>query len=112
MAVKISVDSLVTMGAAGSPYGSEIIINIASGPNYITRTSINLLALVLPAWLQLSTQTQTEGWAIQYTPDAGVTWRNTSSTLIYADTGGAYRIFGNHPAGTLNVFCIPIRQAS
>ncbi len=52
MAVKISVDSLVTYGAAGSPFGSEVLINIAAGPNYITRTSVVLLAKVLPAWLR------------------------------------------------------------
>lgn len=115
MAVKISVDSLVTYGAAGSPYGSEIIINIAVGPNYITRTSVNLLATVLPAWLQLAAQAVTDGWQLQYTPDAGVTWRTftaTTGTLVYADTGGSIRIFGTHGAGTLNVFCVPIRQAS
>ena len=116
MAVKISVDSLVTYGAAGSPFGSEIIINISPGPNYITRTSVNLLARVLPAWLQLvDGLAGPGGFDVQYTPDAGTTWRSAkmgTSTLIYADTGGSWRIFGTHAAGTLNVFCVPIRQAS
>lgn len=115
MAVKISVDSLVNYGAAGSPFGSEIIINISAGPNYITRTSVNLLAKVLPAWLLFTKQTSAEGWAVQYTPDSGATWRDMTmgtATLAYCDTGGTIRIFGNHAAGVLNVFCVPIKQAS
>src|SRR5882724_850716 len=112
MAVKISVDSLVNYGAAGSPFGSEIIINVAVGPNYITRTSVNLLAKVLPALLLFTIGDMTlqgAGVQIQYTPDSGATWRNmimNTSTLVYCDTGGSIRLFGGHAAGTLNVFCV------
>lgn len=114
MAVKISVDSLVNYGAAGSPFGSEVLINVLVGPNYITRTSVNLLSSVLPALILFSPGSGGGGVqpAFQYTPDSGTTWRTTSSTLLYCDTGGSIRIFGNHAAGTLNVFAVPIRQAS
>src|SRR5882672_2673400 len=109
MAVKISVDSLVNYGAAGSPFGSEIIINIVAGPNYITRTSVNLLAKVLPSWLLLvDGLAGPGGFDVQYTPDSGATWRSMrqgTSTLVYADTGGSIRIFGTQGAAgaTLNV---------
>ena len=115
MAVKISVDSLVNYGAAGSPFGSEILVNVVAGPNYITRTSITLLSGVLPSWLTVVDGTGgLSNLDVQYTPDSGTTWRSAkmgTNTLIYADTGGSWRLF-NPNATSLNVFIVPQKQAS
>ena len=115
MAVKISANAIVNYGASGSPFGSEVLVNAAVGPTYLsqsTATTINAgLGASLPTWLLITTST-TQAVDIQYTPDSGATWRGMkqgTSTLVYADTGGSIRLF-NNATGTVNTFIVPIKQ--
>ena len=111
MAVKIGFNSATTFGASGSFYGSEVVINVPVGPAYLSQNSQPLLGL--PTWLQLVTS-PAQSVDIQYTPDAGTTWiscRQGTGTLIFADTAGSYRLFGQQPAGTVDVRAVPIKQA-
>lgn len=115
MAVRISFSALVNYGAAGSPFGSEVLLNAAVGPTYLSQASVALinagLAATMPTWMQfvLSGAGATD---IQYTPDSGTTWRSMrmgTGTLAYVDTGGSIRILNNF-GGTTNIFVVPIKQ--
>lgn len=110
----LSFNSSVTYGNAGSPFGSEILLNISAGPFYLSASSQAQLARVLPclARITMGDATGAQGTDIQYTPDNGATWRSTKSgtgTLIYVDSGGTIRLFGTHVTGTLNVFFVPMK---
>jgi len=115
MAVKISAAALVNYGASGSPFGSEVLLNAAVGPTYLSQATVALLSASLgaslPTWWQfvLSGAGATD---IQYTPDSGTTWRSLrqgTGTLCYVDTGGSIRILNNF-GGTTNIFVVPIKQ--
>lgn len=106
----ISVDSLVNYGAGGSPFGSEILLNVAVGPMYLAR-SVTLLASVLPCTALITVGTPGVSIDVQYTPDSGATWRamrQGSSTLCYVDAGGSIRLFNSFQGGA-NVFFVPVK---
>ena len=107
----ISFNSSVTYGQAGSPFGSELLLNVPVGPMYLSASSQAQLATVLPALCLFTLPAGVGGLALQYTPDNGTTWRTTSSTLLYVDTGGTIRLFNSTPGGGLNVFLVPYREA-
>jgi hypothetical protein len=114
MAVKIAVVGALTYGSAGSPFGSEILLSAAAGPTYLA-SSVTLLnqqsPSIFPCVLQLvKFPPAAGGIEIQYTPDAGVTWRSLgsqSSMWIYAD-GSTTRIFNNSLTAS-QLFITPIR---
>jgi hypothetical protein len=113
MAVKIAVVGALAYGSGGSPFGSEILLNAAAGPTYLA-SSVTLLnqqsPSIFPSVLQI-THAAGVGMEVQYTPDAGVTWRtlgNQSAYWIYAD-GSTTRVFNNTP-GSINVFLVPVRS--
>ena len=111
MAVKIGVGGgPLTFGVAGSFFGSEVLVNAAVGPNYLSAASVTLLSSAMPCMLMASLP-GTSQVTVQYTPDAGVTWRALNScTMFYAD-GSTTRLF-NSGAGSLNAFLTPLKQAS
>ncbi len=111
MAVRIGFNSAITFGASGSFYSSEIIINVAIGPNYISQNSQPLLPL--PCWVQF-TLDPGSSVDVQYSPDSQTTWfscRQGTGTLVFCDTAGSYRLFGAQAAGTLNARAFAIKQA-
>ena len=106
----LSFNSSVTYGQAGSPYGSELLLNAPVGPMYLSASSQAQLARVLPAWCLITFGVPGQQGDVQYTPDNGTTWRSCrqgSSTLLYVDTGGTIRLFCVLAS---NVFLVPIRQ--
>lgn len=107
----LSFNSSVTYGNAGSPFGSEILLNAPLGPMYLSSSSQNLLAGVLPSYCLLTFDAPAGSGDIQYTPDNGATWRSCrqgSSSLLYVDTGGTIRLFS--VLANTRVFLVPIRQ--
>ena len=111
MAVRIGFNSATTFGQSGSFYSSEIIINVAVGPNYISQNSQTLLPL--PNWI-LFVLEPGQSVDVQYSPDSQVTWfsmRQGTSTLMFCDTAGSVRLFGAQGAGTANVRAFAIKQA-
>lgn len=112
MAVRIGFHSATTFGQSGSFYSSEIIINVATGPNYISANSQTLLPL--PNWILFVKSPAELGTDVQYSPDSQVTWFSMAqgtSTLMFCDTAGSVRLFGTHAAGTVNVRAFAIKQA-
>ena len=105
----ISFNSSVTYGAAGSPFGSEILLNAPVGPMYLSASSQAQLATVLPNFCLITFALPGGSGDIQYTPDNGTTWRSCrqgSSTLLYVDTGGTIRLFNVLAS---NVYLVPIK---
>lgn len=112
MAVKIGINSNLTFGQSGSFYSSEIIINAAVGPNYISTTSQTLLPL--PNWILFVTPETAGVIDVQYSPNGGGVWRSMkqgTSTLMFCDTVGSVRLFGKQASGTRNVRAFAIKQA-
>lgn len=110
MSVRIGINSVLTFGASGSFYSSEILISMVAGPNYISATSETLLPL--PNWVLFTLPTAT-AVDVQYSPDAGVSWvsmRQGTSTLMFCDTAGSVRLFNSGPAGT-DARAFAIKQA-
>lgn len=111
MAVRIGFHSTTTFGASGSFYSSEIIINVSPGPYYVSANTATLLPL--PNWILFTLPTG-QSVDVQYSPDSQVTWysmRQGTSTLMFCDTAGSIRLFGNHIAGTVDVRAFAIKQA-
>ena len=112
MAVKIGFNSAITFGQSGSFYSSEILLALgAGGIHYLSQNTATLLPL--PNWLNIILPA-TQAVDIQYTPDAGTTWRSArqgTGNLIFADTAGSYRIVNGNAVGSVDIFLFASKQA-
>lgn len=109
MANRMPIRGALTYGAAGSAFGSELKINVpASTVVYLSESnSVISAAGCIPTWAQI-TYAGDPLVNIQYTPDAGTTWRTVSTTLIYCD-GSSTRLQAQG-ATAASVFFVPIKQ--